>query len=576
MDFNFSTNSTNIKSLFKKYTQFKIPVYQRAYTWEPYYYKMFLNDIIDSLPSKDTSAESNYFLGSLVFNGNTNDTIISVVDGQQRLTIITIILSAIAKNMKLNGNAKKAAATFRYVQDEDDNGNLINHLFSESNSPFLESFILSLNNKRAYKPATEEEELLQKTYEYFSKRLSSSEVNLSGEEYISWLSAVRDQILNSRVIEILTPNTVNAYKIFEILNAKGKELASIDLIKNIIFEAFYNNKENYESVAKTYWADIQSNLRQRKQSYGISSFYRQYWLSKYKKVPNNKLYDSFKETFNESKDNDLAEEYITFLNNLKIESETFIKIVAPSMEDYDNRQQYYPLVQKLKNLAKVLPNKQYTVALLALMDAKNRKVLTLSELTKATDFLENFIFMYTSMGSGQANIYENRFSHLAINLRNAMDKKAASKVLTDNLYNAFKDRIIDRDVFKKRFSTLSFSKKPNKDNLLSQYAIKKIGSLFNKQNYYPAGSSIEHIIPESDTSNITNELGNLIMLEKKINDECKDLPYANKIVFYKNSTNAQVDKFLSHYSNFKKTDIAERTNALAELYYDSILLPNFN
>lgn len=66
------------------------------------------------------------------------------------------------------------------------------------------------------------------------------------------------------------------------------------------------------------------------------------------------------------------------------------------------------------------------------------------------------------------------------------------------------------------------------------------------------------------------------MLEKKINDECKDLPYANKIVFYKNSTNAQVDKFLSQYSNFKKTDIAERTNALAELYYDSILLPNFN
>ncbi|MFT8556366.1 HNH endonuclease family protein [Liquorilactobacillus hordei] len=125
-------------------------------------------------------------------------------------------------------------------------------------------------------------------------------------------------------------------------------------------------------------------------------------------------------------------------------------------------------------------------------------------------------------------------------------------------------------------TTLSFSKKPNKDNLLSQYAIKKIGSFFNQQGYYPADASIEHIIPESNTPDITHSMGNLIMLEKKINDECKDLPYANKVALYENSNYAQVDKFLSQYPNFKKTDISKRTNFLAELYYNSILLPMFS
>lgn len=578
MKFEFKPTEQSVRSLFKNYAQFEIPVFQREYTWDKYYYDSFLHDIIDSINLEDNS---NYFLGSMVFIDKSSTDHISVVDGQQRLTVITILFSAISKRLeeqKTTESRTYAEATFRYVQDYDDNGTLKNRLYSDSSSPFLETFIESINTENAPDPNTIEEELLKKTYISFYDDLSPENLNFCTKSYVKKLVLIRDQILNSTIILINTNNEANAYRIFEILNAKGKDLASIDLIKNVIFEGFYNNESNNEVNAKTLWANIQKNLRTRSQNYGLASFYRQYWLSKYGKVPVNKLYDSFLNEFDVKKANKsdnknlLANRYISFLKDMYKESEIFMKIVAPSMEDYSNKQAYRPLVQSLKNLSKVLPNKQYTVVLLALMRAKEDKKISLSKLTEAVKFIETFIFMYTSMGHGQANIYESRFSNIAIKLRNS-EKKDIPKVLDDYLFKGFNDRPIDYEIFQKQFLQLSFSKKYNQKNLLTQYVVKNISAYFNSQTFYDENISIEHIIPESDTGIDVLNVGNLIALETTLNNKAKDLTYQKKKNLYKVSTQKQVKNFIDKYPNFNRENIDQRAIYLSKVYYYQIMKP---
>lgn len=97
MNFNFDSNATTIKNLFKKYNQFRIPIFQRDYSWDPLYYNEFLNDIINSLGSENepetaSGSSKNYFIGTMVLSGATGSAAIDVVDGQQRLTVITILI----------------------------------------------------------------------------------------------------------------------------------------------------------------------------------------------------------------------------------------------------------------------------------------------------------------------------------------------------------------------------------------------------------------------------------------------------------------------------------------------------
>lgn len=234
MNFNFESTDTTIKNLFKKYTQFRIPVFQRDYSWSPSYYNQFLDDIITSLESRSGSTGSsdspkNYFVGTMVLSGHKGATTIDVVDGQQRLTVITILFSAISKRLDEIGEKKLSEATFRYVQEEDDNGELINHLQSDSSSPFFDVFVQSLDDKykEEEQASTLEEESLKKTYTDFYNALSPDDLKkhsvFNNKNYKNALILIRDQLLSATLIEITTTNKSSAYKIFEILNAKGKD-----------------------------------------------------------------------------------------------------------------------------------------------------------------------------------------------------------------------------------------------------------------------------------------------------------------------------------------------------------------
>ncbi|EHQ9041132.1 DUF262 domain-containing protein, partial [Enterococcus faecalis] len=320
---NFDPKDMDVKTLFRTYPTFNIPVFQRDYSWDKPFYSRFLEDIITGISVKEKEVENSiYFIGTMVFSGSPRENKIDVVDGQQRLTVMTILLSVIAEKLKGENENGLANATFKYVKDVDDNDEPISHLVSDTSYPYFDCFIQSKDKRNAPAVSTEEEESIKLTYEFFDNILSKNRIKTNFPvfetlEYTTMLIAIRDQMLSSMLIAIVTTDRDSAYMIFEILNAKGKNLASIDLVKNVIFEKLHGDQNGLMGLAENLWEQTKEQLRERNNSIGLATFYRHYWISKYAKVTNANLYDSFKNLVLPED----ANTYMDFLKDLKKESE---------------------------------------------------------------------------------------------------------------------------------------------------------------------------------------------------------------------------------------------------------------
>ena len=97
-------------------------------------------------------------------------------------------------------------------------------------------------------------------------------------------------MLGCTFISIAAADKDQANKIFAILNAKGKRLAYIDLIKNKIFEELKDGVDG--TFAEESWDEIKKLLNSGAETIGMATFFRHYWISKYRRCNASVLYDN--------------------------------------------------------------------------------------------------------------------------------------------------------------------------------------------------------------------------------------------------------------------------------------------
>lgn len=434
---NIKPYDKTIRDLLGSKRQFYIPRFQREYSWEKKNYQEFFEDMLNNLILSDGKiAASQYFLGTMLFIGNFaegTEQVIHVVDGQQRLTTITILFSALSDRFLSLGEKTLSRQLFTYIMTEDDDGNEVRILRSKTNYPFFAYFIQDKEKKYHQEACTEEEHCIKEAYDYFASQLKLDKLKTilkrkNGNEIVDALSeveilkALRDQVLNCTFVSISTTDRDQANTIFEILNAKGKKLAHIDLIKNKLFEVL--KSEEPADFAEESWKKLKEILNTDRESVGLATFYRHYWISKYKKSSSKRLYDDFISTIPKSETS-----YVAFLNDLIANAKIYMQIVNPTREDYDNRKEYYWLVQSLNCLNNFFNVVQVRVALLALLDVKQQNIINLTILKKAVLYLENFHFAYNAILSARANKLEKIYSSFAIALRKCTTKAAANETI---------------------------------------------------------------------------------------------------------------------------------------------------
>ncbi|WP_353777972.1 DUF262 domain-containing protein [Winogradskyella sp. 3972H.M.0a.05] len=577
---NIKPKDKSIKSLLISGSQFTIPRFQREYSWDKKNYQEFLDDMLNCLTIKNGKLEpKSYFLGTMLFIGdfsesNDNDQSIFVVDGQQRITTITILFSALSDRFRNIDEEVLSQQVFKYIMTKNDDGEDVRILQSKTHYPYFSFYIQDREKKDVQETSTEEEECIKDSFSYLYDRLDEKKLrtylkkklgddDVEQLSYVDILKAIRDQVLGSIFISISTPDKGNANMIFEILNAKGKKLSHVDLIKNKIFEIV--DEGGSADFAEVKWADIKKILISRRETVGLATYYRHFWISTYKKSSGTKLYDDFLKEVSPKK----KKRYKEFLSEIENNANDYIKILNPRREDYNNRKEYFWLVQSLNVLMNYFNIVQVRIALLALFKVKEKGFISPKKFKDTIQYLENFHFAYNAVLSGRASKFETIYAKFAINLRKCQSKSESHAKIDGLLIEPLNKLFPDFEQFSNGFASLTYTKKSKPSNVKTKYAIQKLNCLIEEEDVFSDVGSIEHIVSESE-GEITFNIGNLILLETKLNGLADNLSYIDKKEIYKKSSYSWVKEFIDNHEDWEIESIESRANNLAIKYYQEV------
>lgn len=561
-----------IKDILTLNRKYIIPRFQREYSWTKIELNTFWNDILNQIKLEKSDLITNdYFIGALVLVGDdSKDTDFQVVDGQQRLTTITILFSALTQILKIIDN-DLSQSCYSYVEGKDGDYKPFFKLENENPKPFLQRRIQNLVKEEEYKPITEEEQNLLFSYDFFFKKFKEENLrlefnnlslNVKQLEHIDLLKAIRDQILKCKTIFITVDNERQAQTIFETLNAKGKDLETIDLIKNKIFNLL--EEEHPTDFAKESWKKIKSILQERENRVNISTYFRHFWISNYEFLTEDRIYNSFQRKVKENK-----KEYKVFLNDLIESSEDYIKIISPIEIDWkeqESREIYFSI--KALNDFRVV---QHRPLFLTFFKLHKKKLLNINELRQTISKIEKFHFLFTAVCSMRASGLESTYSKYSRELR-ILDNKADVKKLLQELFEKLRNKIPSLEVYKSKFNDIEFTNKITKDKKLIQYIFSNLeNDLLNTNELKTFNITLEHIESQKINEKWVSKMGNLLPLSGEINSIIGNSKLDIKLKEFKKSELKIIKEFCIKYDGLKvwtEIESQKRTEELAEKTYN--------
>jgi uncharacterized protein with ParB-like and HNH nuclease domain len=266
-------------------TQFIIPVYQRNYDWSQEQCKQLLDDVLEVGKSQEINA---HFVGSIVFVHDSIYTTskikkLTIVDGQQRLTTITLIYLVLYRLIKKletedNGLELSAAEILKTY--------LINEFAPKNEKLKLQPVE---NNKKALNSILMNEEGNFSGFSRLINNFNYFKTKITNDNY----QTIVEGLTKLMFVEIsLDRERDNPQRIFESLNSTGLELSQADSIRNYILMRL--EPEEQDRIYYEYWKIIESCATQSNIS-KVSDFMRDYLTLKNKKIPNiKKVYFEFK------------------------------------------------------------------------------------------------------------------------------------------------------------------------------------------------------------------------------------------------------------------------------------------
>ncbi|MGL2558964.1 GmrSD restriction endonuclease domain-containing protein [Helicobacter pylori] len=263
--------------------QFVIPIYQRLYSWEKEQCKQLWDDII-KIGGNDKM--NGHFIGSILYvlADDTHSSPLLIIDGQQRLTTITLLFIALRDHLNDEDEFLKKFSRQeiqnRYLINRDEKGDKkFRLILSESDKDTL----LSLIDKNKRKPSEPSLKIVE-NFKLFEKWISENtdklETIFKGLEklMIVWIALKKEKD--------------DPQLIFESMNSKGIELTQADLIRNYI--VMETEVEKQEDFYNGYWRAMEEDFKQNEKLF--NRFVRHYLTIKTREIPNiNKVYEAFKD-----------------------------------------------------------------------------------------------------------------------------------------------------------------------------------------------------------------------------------------------------------------------------------------
>lgn len=546
-----------ISELLNKVTYY-IPRNQRRYVWKKENWEELLEDVYFTCQNGTNS----HFLGSVVFQdlGSQNGLkSYIIIDGQQRLTTISIILLVIMKLFNERKMKDEFLGTVDYVLTKN-NRNQDNPILNSEYHISLERLIESTVELESDSVISMEEFLnsnivdktrdsvIAEAYKFFYKNIRKKiESAKDGNEE---LLIIRDAVIGMVLIQIVSSTEEDSYTVFEILNARGQELEDHELLKNYVMRYIVPN--DYRDIAKSTWEIMENRLGKYMKKFVYHYAWHKFNLQGQEDLTPYRIIQKG------TKGGDIK----GLLEDLNLKSEYYSKFIYPSEENC------LPYEIEIFRFFKNKRQEQFRPLILSLIHQKELGKLSESYYKQALKYIYNFFVCYTIIGEEKSNKLRDTVLKYASLLENTYSDK-----LLFEFGDSLKRKIPSYEWFENSFSNLGWSNHTEmfmgqKNKQRVQIAL-EIVEKFCSQRDYIDEFTIEHILPDSD-SHKNAQIGNLIPLEQELNERCGSRVLDEKVIVYQES-NFYTARGIKNRYNEKNFVPESRTKYLARLIYNNIL-----
>jgi hypothetical protein len=502
---------------------YKVPSYQRDYSWKQDHWEDLWADIMTIVNGNNV-----HYMGSIVLQ-NKGDKKYSVIDGQQRLSTLTLVVLATIKTLqglidrdvdKTNNQERVLLLTKKFLGDKDP-GSLTYSAkleLNENNNSFFQTHLMVFRPPLNEKTLRDSDKLLWQAYNFFLARISNHfRGNENGEDLANFLNKlVAERMM---FIQIVVEDELSAYTVFETLNSRGVSLTVTDLLKNYLFSLaatvdLEHIKEKWKRIVDAIGLD------------NFPVFLRHYWISKNKLIRQEYLFRAMKDVVKTSP------QVIDLLDELEKNAQLYNALTNSSDPFWIGHREQKKRIKEIE----LFKEKQALPLLLA-----SYNNLTTEEFNKVLRVVSVITFRYTIIGGLHTNLKEDVYNKAAI--------KISSKQLTtaNTIAQEVKPIYTSDTDFKNDFSTTIIITKRNKK--LVRYTLFEIENHLSHADtdYEDSPATIEHILPEnageewlanfpaSIQESLVYRLGNYTLLEDDKNRECGTKIFEDKKPIYHTS-----------------------------------------
>lgn len=552
---NFNTSNQTFRKLMGNGLVYRVPMFQRDYSWAEQEWDDLWQDIVAML---EPGGEPGHYMGYLVLQSG-DERNYDIIDGQQRMTTLSVLVLAILSNLRRLVDLKV---------DPDDNRLRIEELrktyigfldpvtlisssklaLNRHNNQFYQTYLVPLERapRRNLKAS---EHLLRNSFEWFEEKVRARfGESRRGADLAKFVDTVADRLFFT-VISVT--DELNAFKVFETLNARGVRLSSTDLLKNYLFSVVHGTggHEHEMRTLEERWEAILGKLG----SESIPDFLRVYWNSQ---NPLTRHSDLFKAIRSSVKD---KAGVFTLLRDMDRDADIYAALGDAGDATWSADQRKH-----VGELAMFNVRQPYSLLLAA------RRALSDAEFTRVLRACAIASFRYNVIGNLATNEQERIYNSVA--------EKIAKRELTTaaDVLRALRPVYLPDAQFRSAFAEKQIRTTTARNRQVVRYILFEIERQASGHAFDHASDkySIEHILPEHPGENwaaFTDEqidrcvyrIGNMTPLAAGPNRDVGNASYAEKKPVYEQSEFDVTKRVAAEHAEWTPESIASRQQWLA-------------
>ena len=549
---NFDTSNKTFREILGNGLKYEVPRFQRDYAWTEEQWSDLWQDIEEVIQEQDDE----HYMGYLVLQ-RINDNTSIIIDGQQRLTTVTLIIIAALYQLKElvenkdhpEDNQRRLEALQRsYIGALNPVSLTVENKLqlNRNNQSYFKTYLASLQKPRVSRIKRSEKQLAD-ACRFFQDKFKA--VKWSGDKIAGFIEAMASRLLFTT---IRVGSEVNAYRVFETLNARGVQLSTPDLLKNFIFSAIDQNHSAHETLIteiEDQWSRVLDQLGKS----DFSHFLLTEWNRRNPLARKNDLFKRIKRSIT------TQEAAFAQLRNLDQAAEIYTAIQDADDEFWKTHKlpDALPSLQAL-NLFNI--SQPVGIFISAWEKWSRQDFLTLLRIVEIISLRYNVICQHGA--SEQEGIY-NQVA------RAIYDGKSLVEVLPDLRRVYPKD-----DEFKHSFAMRSF--KTRNTSKKARYLLARIERHLSPENVLDESLlTLEHILPEHPNEEWCNDfgdegiedwaerLGNMTLMTGSANKDIDQQPFPTKKNWLADSPYL-ISRKASEYQEWNKAAIESRQRWLAD------------